>query len=175
MLPASMKKEIFLSVPRNLTFGGSPLTVLVEYADRANVSEMLESNDIVVTLRYFADRPDAAASPTNGLFKKEVSGADIVYTRGERDVVTLSVNVHAHDTPARKADDVLHDYLNLLQLWIVRDLPEILQVIDRTGVTDLTWLDGTSRRAIDIIVRYSLTYRETVGTIDTVDEEVTVE
>lgn len=176
MIPQTLKNQVFLSVPRTL----DDQSILVEYADRVNVSTALDDHEIVVTLRYFADRPDAPASPLNRVFSVDLVDAgeglsDYQYTRGARNRTTLSLNVYARTTAALPADDVLHDYLSALQVWALRDLPEILDVVDLTGVIDLTDQDGTSRRGIDLIVRYPLTWTDTVTTIDDVQEEVSVE
>ena len=175
MLPAATRTAIFRSLPRTLTLGTETLDVHLEYADRVNVTTALQEHDIVVTLRYFADRPDWAATPANRLFRREVVGDDVRYIKGERAQVTLSIQVHAADTPARPGDDLVDAYLALLQVWYLRDLPAIVEVVDRSEIPDLSYLDDHRRRGMDIFLRYPITYDETVPSIETVEHDVAVE
>jgi hypothetical protein len=69
MLPITIRTAIFRSLPRTVSIGTETLDVHLEYADRANVTTALQEHDIVVTLRYFADRPDRAATPANRVFR----------------------------------------------------------------------------------------------------------
>ena len=175
MLPAATRTAIFASLPRAPSIGNDTLDVHLEYADRANITKALQEHDIVVTLRYFADRPDRAATPANQVFRREVVGDDVCYTRGERAQVTLSIQVHAADTPARPGDDLLEAYLAALQIWYLRDLPAIVEVVDRSGIPDLSYLDNHRRRGMDVFLRYPITYEEIVPSIETIKHDVAVE
>jgi len=175
MLPITIRTAIFRSLPRTVSIGTETLDVHLEYADRANVTTALQEHDIVVTLRYFADRPDRAATPANRVFRRETVGDDVRYIKGERAQVTLSIQVHATDTPARHGDDLVGAYLALLQVWYLRDLPAIVEVVDRSEIPDLSYLDDHRRRGMDIFLRYPITYTETVPSIETVEHDVVVE
>lgn len=175
MLPVTIRTAIFRSLPRTLTLGTETLDVHLEYADRVNVTKALQEHDIVVTLRYFADRPDRAATPANRVFRRDVIGDDVRYTRGERAQVTLSIQIHAADTPARPGDDLVTAYLAALQVWYLRDLPAIVEVVGRSEIPDLSYLDSHRRRGMDIFLRYPITYEEIVPSIDAIEHDVTVE
>lgn len=175
MLPAATRTAIFASLPRTVTLENDPLDIYIDYADRINVTKALKEHDIVVTLRYFADRPDRAATPANRVFRREVVGDDVCYTRGERAQVTLSIQVHAAATPARPGDDLLDAYLAPLQIWYLRDLPAIVEVVGRSEIPDLSTLDDHCRRGMDIFLRYPITYNEIVPSIDTIEHDVAVE
>lgn len=169
VLPAATRTAIFRSLPRTVALDNDPLDILIDYADRINISKALKDQAIAVTLRYFADRPDLGATPANRLFRREVVGDDVRYTRGERAQVTLSIQVHAADTPARPGDDLVTAYLAALQIWYLRDLPDIVEVVGRSEIPDLSFLDDHRRRGMDVFLRYPITYTETVPSIDTVD------
>ena len=175
MLPITIRTAIFRSLPRTVSIGTETLDVHLEYADRANVTTALQEHDIVVTLCYFADRPDRAATPANRVFRRETVGDDVRYIKGERAQVTLSIQVHAADTPARPGDDLVDAYLALLQVWYLRDLPAIVEVVDWSEIPDLSYLDDHRRRGMDIFLRYPITYTETVPSIETVEHDVVVE
>jgi hypothetical protein len=175
MLSTTTQNAIFRSLPRTPSIGNDPLGIYIDYADRVNVTAALQAHDIVVTLRYFADRPDRGATPANRVFRREVVGDDVRYTRGERAQVTLSIQIHAADTPARPGDDLLDAYLAALQVWYLRDLPAIVEVVGRSEVPDLSYLDDHRRRGMDVFLRYPITYDETVPSIDTIEHDVAVE
>jgi len=174
MLPVTIRTAIFRSLPRTLSIGTETLDVHLEYADRATVTAALQAHDIVVTLRYFADRPDRAATPANRVFRHEIVGGDVHYIKGERAQVTLSIQVHATDTPTRPGDDLVDTYLALLQVWYLRDLPAIVEVVGRSEIPDLSYLDDHRRRGMDISLRYPITYTEIVPSIETVEHDVAV-
>ena len=50
-------------------------------------------------------------------------------------------------------------------VWYMRDLPQIVQVTGRGGITDLSDLETTPRKDVDIFIRYKLTYRMTVPAV----------
>lgn len=175
MLPAATRTAIFASLPRTVTLEKDPLDIYIDYADRINITKALQEHDIVVTLRYFADRPDRAATPANRVFRRETVGDDVRYIKGERAQVTLSIQVHAADTPARPGDDLVDAYLALLQVWYLRDLPAIVEVVGRSEIPDLSYLDSHRRRGMDVFLRYPITYEEIVPSIDTIEHDVAVE
>ncbi len=175
MLPSIIRTAIFRSLPRTPSIGNDPLDIYIDYADRVNVTTALQHHDIAITLRYFADRPDRAATPANRLFRRDVIGDDVRYTRGERAQVTLSIQIHAADTPARPGDDLVTAYLAALQVWYLRDLPAIVEVVGRSEIPDLSYLDSHRRRGMDIFLRYPITYEEIVPSIDAIEHDVTVE
>lgn len=175
MLPATTRTAIFASLPRTVALDNDQLATYIDYADRVNVTTALQEHDIVVTLRYFADRPDRAATPANRVFRRETVGDDVRYIKGERAQVTLGIQVHAADTPARPGDDLVDAYLAALQVWYLRDLPAIVEVVGRSEIPDLSYLDSHRRRGMDIYLRYPITYEEIVPTIETIEHDVTVE
>lgn len=175
MLPAATRTAIFRSFPRTVALDNDQLATYIDYADRVNVTAALQEHDIVVTLRYFADRPDVAATPANRVFRREVVGDDVRYTRGERAQVTLSIQVHAAGTPARPGDDLVDAYLAALQIWYLRDLPDIVEVVGRSEIPAIFTLDDHCRRGMDVFLRYPITYEEIVPSIDAIEHDVTVE
>jgi len=175
---SSLKQQIFQSLPKSALIGSVEYQAWVDYADRINVTEKLKDYPIVVTLRYFADRRDERHTPANQLFRKDVVGQDIQYTRGERAVVTLSINVHARGNANIQAADIVDAYMDQLLVWYLRDLPSIagIEVAGRSEINDLTYLaDMTVRRQLDIVIRYDVQYQETVTTIETVEHTTDIQ
>jgi len=171
MLSAADKKSIFLSIPKAL--GESD--VFVEYADRCNVSHELKSCPIVVTLRYFGDRPDKSRTPSNHLLAVQRTTNDIVQTKGEYQQVTLSLNVYAVGTTSQRAGDIIEAYLQLLQVWVLRDLPAIVEVVDKTGITDLSHLESSvERRSFDIYIRTTVSYTETKQAVNSAELDLSL-
>ncbi|RLI76003.1 hypothetical protein DRP05_13740 [Archaeoglobales archaeon] len=180
MLPSDIKKQIFQSLPKSVVIGSTEFQAWIDYADRINVSEKLKDPDyhIVVTLRYFADKRDEKHSPINQLFKKEIVDPDIKYTRGERAVITLSINVHAKGDSNIPAADIVDAYMDQLLVWYLKDLPGIdnIEIAGRSEINDLSYLeDGLTRRQLDILIRYMIQYQETVITIETVEHTTDVQ
>lgn len=170
MISSSVKNQVFQGIPKSVILDGTQYDAWIDYSDRVNVSEKLKDYPLVVTLRYFADRRDEANSPPNQVFKKEVADQDIEYTKGERAQVTLSINVHAGDEADLPAAILIDAYLELLHVWYLRDLPEVVKVVGRGEVADLSYLeDRSERRQLDIYLRYSVTYQESSNTIETVE------
>ncbi len=159
MLSSELKTAIFKSIPKQL----DEINVCVEYSDRCNVSHKLKEYPVVVTLRYFGARTDKSRTPVNHIIGVEKTDDEIVYTKGEYQQVTLSINVYAADSSGRKATDIIDDYMQQLQLWVLRDLPELVEVVDKTGVTDLSFLDTAERRNMDIILRNSVVYLQNIS------------
>ncbi len=175
MLSTTTRTAIFRSLPRTPSIGNDPLGIYIDYADRVNVTAALQAHDIVVTLRYFADRPDRGATPANRVFRREIVGDDVRYIKGERAQVTLSIQVHATTTSARPGGDLVTAYLAALQVWYLRDLPAIVEVVGRSEIPDLSYLDDHRRRGMDVHLRYPITYDQTVPSIDTVRHDVDIE
>ena len=169
MLAAADKIAIFQSVPKSVTVNLVPYTAMVEYADRGVISDLLKTNPLVVTLHYYNDRPDKVETPTNKMLAKDSTGADIVYTIGERRQVTLSVNIYAADSASLPADDLISAYLDLLLPWTLNTLMDLVDVADRSPVSDLSYLQNfSSRRQMDISIRHIVGTNKTIGTIETV-------
>ena len=165
MLSAADKKAIFLSIPKAL--GESD--VFVEYADRCNVSHELKTCPIVVTLSYFGDRPDKARTPSNHLLAVQRTTNDVVQTKGEYQQVTLSLNVYAAGSTSQPAGDVIDAYLQQLQVWVLQGLPGIVEVVDKTGISDLSFLETSAeRRNFDVYIRTTVSYSETKPAINSV-------
>ena len=177
MLPSAVKQQIFQSLPKSVIVGSTEYQAWVDYADRINISEKLRDSNIVVTLRYFADRRDDRHSPANQLFRK-VTEQDIIYTKGERAQITLSINVHTRGDVNVPPAEILDAYMDQILLWYLRELPEIsgLEVVSRSDVSDLTYLgDGkTPRRQLDVFIRYKVEYEEVIPTIETVEHTTEV-
>ena len=162
---------IFKSLPKSVTIGATTYAAHNEYADRGKtVSEILKTSPVTVTLRYYADRPDTEATPANRQLGRSVVASDIQYKIGQKRQVTLSINVHVKDSETVPADKVIAAYAELLKTWLLRDLPAIAEVVDDTGISDLTYLEnGIERRQLEVILRYEHSYTKTVETIDIVD------
>lgn len=172
MLPSTTRTAIFTSLPRILA---DDTSVWIDYARRCNVTQKLTDWPVVVTLRYFADRSDTSATPANRVFRREIVGDNVRYTKGERAQVTLGIEVHAAATPVRPGDDLVSAYLADLQVWYLRDLPGIVEVVGRSEIPDLTAIDDHRRRGMDVHLRYPILYTETVPSIDTVKHDVDIE
>ncbi len=166
------QEAIFKSVPKSVTISSTSYAAVLEYAGRGKtVDQLLQSKPIAVTLRYYGDRKDLEATPGNRQYGREISGQDLKYTYGEKRRVTLSINVHAKDKPDVPAGIVIDAFCELLKTWALQDLPGIVDVVDDTGISDLSYLENdTERRQMDIILRYDNTYQKTVGTIETVED-----
>lgn len=159
-------QEIFRSVPKLL----DAEDVYVEYSDRCIISDKLKTYPIVVTLRYFGNRTDQARTPVNHILDVTRYDDDLIYTKGEIEQTTLSINVYAVDTATEKACDIIDRYLKQLKIWALRDLPEIVEVVSRTGISDLSYLENSSqRRNLDIIFRSEFSYEETVDAVRSID------
>lgn len=164
---------IFRSVPKAITVNNVTRTAHIEYADRGKtVTDLLKDHPLVVTLRYYADRPDPDATPGNQLLGRDVVGNDIRYTHGKIRQVSLSLNVHARDDDdTLQALDLIDSYVELVLLWVQDTLPGIIEVVSDPTVNDLTFLeDGSERRQMDLVLRYKLSSTETVTTIETVED-----
>ncbi len=152
MITDTLKQAIFVSIPKSV----GNLTANVEYADTCDVTKVLKSAPIAVTIRYFGEVTDST-TPANRLYLIERDGDNIIETRGETERATLSISVFAagNTHTARKNID---SYLSELMVWYMRDLPQIVQVTGRGGITDLSDLETTLRKDVDIFIRYKLTY-----------------
>ncbi|MDD1695100.1 MAG: hypothetical protein LUQ71_10290 [Methanoregula sp.] len=171
MLSETDKATVFSSVPKSLTFNGVTYSVKIEYADRAEVSDLLAVNDIVTTFRYYGDHPDREATPSNRLWRVTSSGTDIQNLRGEKRQVSLSINVHMAKEDAVPVADIIDAYMSLIQVWSISGLADLVDVVECGDVSDLTYLEnGIERRQVDITIRYFQGYTETVGTIGTVED-----
>jgi|Deesub1362B_J571_1020462.scaffolds.fasta_scaffold00525_23 hypothetical protein len=177
MLPSSLKKEIFKSLPKQVTIGNDTLSIYVDYADRVNVSEKLRSYPVVLTLHYFGDRRSDVESPLNDILEITSDGVDVIYTKGERERITLRINIHAKDHRGAEfhhRSDVVDAVVDELLLWYLKlNIPGIA-TRGRSEVAALDFLagDGIARRRIDFYLAYTLSYQETVTTIETINYEV---
>lgn len=179
MLPSTTRVEIFKKLPKSVADGSGNITAYVEYADRVNVSEKLDSNPIVTTLRYFADGKDARASPINNRLNTEItqSGLDIDDTIGERARVTLSINIYSKGTNSKPPAEIVDIYVDALLQAYLKDLPAIsgIVVLGRSDVSDLSYLEDTetARRQVDILFAYAVKYVDaSLNTIETIVETV---
>jgi len=169
---------IFKSLPKSVIIGSTTYAAHLEYADRGKtVNEILKTNAIAVRIRYFGDRGDNEATPGNRRLGRTVVANDIQYKIGKKRQVTLSINVHVKDTEAVPADKIISAYAELLKTWVLKDLPAIIEVVDDSGISDLTYLENDiERRQMDVILRYENSYTKTVTTITTVtDPDLTID
>jgi len=172
------KAGILASIPKSVTISPTTYAAHVEYADRGKtVNEILKTSPIAVTLRYYADRRDNEATPGNRQYGREVvptgtdGVSDLRYTYGQKRQVTLSINVHVKDAATPPAGEIIDAYCELLKTWVLRDLPAVNEVVDDTGISDLSYLENEiERRQMDVLIRYDNTYQKTVWTIDTVED-----
>lgn len=174
MIPASVKTAIFVSLPKTVT----GYTCFVEYASIAEVTAKLKTKDIVVTIGFFGGAK-SSSSPTNGFLGKVYSSVlhDIVYTKGEIQTGTLSIDITAKELPnsSRKAETVVDAYLSLLEGWYLKEARSLIQIIGKSDITDLSALEeGSQRKHIDIYFEYAVGYEETVDSIETVEFPVTL-
>jgi len=165
------QEAIFKSLPKSVVIGRAVYQVRIEYADRGKtVNEILKTSPVAVTLRYYADHQDKEATPGNRQLGRSIVNNDVQYNIGQKRQVTLSVNVFVTDSETVPADTVITAYAEQLTIWVLKDLPAIVAVVDDTGISDLTYLEnGLKRRQMDVILRYESSYTKTVKTIDTVD------
>ncbi|MDD4255349.1 MAG: hypothetical protein PHP59_08240 [Methanofollis sp.] len=174
MIDQDTRRAIFQALPKEVVLGLESHAIIVEYASVADVSSLLKTYPLAVTLRYFGDRLDDARTSATRLLSQIVADDHLSYLRGEHTLETLSINVHARaPVTDYTAEDIIHAYLDALQIWILRDLPKIIGVDGRSSVSDLSYLEeGTQRRQVDVYLRSSITWVETVGSIETVDPDV---
>jgi len=174
MLSETTKAAIVVSAPKTVTFQGTAYTAVMEYADRKEVDEVLTEGDIAVMIRYYGDRKDREATPSNLLMGVDTSGTDIAYSIGEKRQVTLSINVYIPRGDKVPAADVIDAYMTAVQLWVINELADLVDIADVGDVSDLTHLEnGLERRQVDITIRYQQGYTQTVGTIDTIQHDLT--
>ena len=169
MLSDTLKQAVYVSIPKSV----GDLTADVEYAESCDVSTALKTYPIVVTIRYFGEVTDST-TPANRLYLIERDGNNVVETRGETERATLSISVFAagNTHTARKNIDT---YLSELLVWYMRDLPRIVQVSGRGGITDLSDIENTLRKDIDIFIRYRVTYPMTVPVVSSAQHTLNIQ
>lgn len=183
MLPQSLKNDIFVSIPKTITIGADVLTIHVDYTDKIeNISKQLNTTPVVITLKYFGDHRSAEESPANDLMDVDNDGLDAVFTKGERDLVTLSINVNAVDnqgTAFHQRGEIVEAVMSQMKLWQLRDLDAIdgIATRERAEVSDKSFMmdDSIERRHMDIFLLYEFTYQEVENTIEIINEEVNVQ
>lgn len=183
MLPESIKAEIFKSIPKTITIGADVLNIHVDYTDKIeNISLQLQTTPVVITLKYFGDHRNTRESPVNDLMGIDNDGTDSIVTRGERELISLSISVNSvkyEATDFHHRGETAEAVVNQLLLWFLRDLPEVdgIATRERSDVSDLSFTmdDSVERRHVDIFLTYSFTYDKTENTIETINETVDVQ
>ena len=183
MLSESIKEDIFKSIPKTITIGADTLDIYVDYTDKIeNISSQLQTTPVVITLKYFGDHRNTRESPVNDLMDIDNDGTDSIVTRGERELISLSISVNAVDYNGiafHHRGDIAEAVVNQMLLWFLRDLPTVdgIATRERGDVSDLsfTMADSIERRHVDIFLTYSFTYTETENTIETINETVDVQ
>ncbi len=159
MLLPETRKRIYTSLPDNLLLDGIRYPAARSYSDNADVQTLLQQYPLVVTLRYSADRPARDWTPATRLLAVGTAENALTYRHGQWRHATLTINVHARDTDTAAKAELVETYLDTLQLWALRDLPEIITVADDLGTLDLSYIDpDIARRETAFTLRYLQTY-----------------
>ena len=178
MIPANVESDIFLSIPKTFTFAGAPRTIVVEKAAIANISDMVENNDVAVTISFINEKEDPELTPPNHKLAR-IQNADlsISYKMGAYETCVLSMNICVSKrirTPQVDLDGMMKAYLSALDSWYYITLRTVVEPIDRVS-QDLTFLEnGIYRRHLDVTVRYKVQVPNIVDTFDTVAFDTTV-
>ena len=171
-VPESLQKTLFVSLPKTVPSGA---TVFVEYDDQAVVTDLLERNDIVVTLSFIGGSPSTRSTPTNGFMGRTSNTTNNTVTdrRGEvlSAVLAIDVNAKQADDSTKKAASLVAEYLLALEKWYLTTAKRTVQITGKSNVSNLTELeDGAERRHVDINFEYRLSVLDTVESIETVSK-----
>jgi len=159
MIPADIRKQIFRSLPDRIIIEDIPYPAVRSYSDNAAVQTLLQQYPLVVTLRYSADRPAQEWTPATRLLAVGTAETTLTYRHGQWRHATLTLDVHARDTDTAAKAELVETYLDALQLWALRDLPEIITVTDDLGTLDLSYIDpDIARRETAFTLRYLQSY-----------------
>jgi hypothetical protein len=159
MIPSDIRKQIFRSLPVRIIIGDIPYPAARSYSDNAPVQTLLQQYPLVVTLRYSADRPAREWIPATRLLAVGTAENTLTYQHGQWRHATLTLDVHARDTDTAAKAELVETYLDTLQLWALRDLPELITVADDLGTLDLSYIDpDIARREIAFTLRYLQSY-----------------
>jgi hypothetical protein len=178
MIPANVESDIFLSIPKTFTFAGAPRTIVVEKAAIANISDMVENNDVAVTISFINEKEDPELTPPNHKLAR-IQNADlsISYKMGAYETCVLSMNIYVSKhirTPQVDLDGMMKAYLSALDSWYYITLRTVVEPVGRTS-QDLTFLEnGIHRRHLDVTVRYKVSVLTSIGTFDTVVWNTTI-
>jgi hypothetical protein len=170
MIPAGIKEAIFESIPDVL----DGTSVVLEYADRCDVALELQTGPLVATVRYSGNKTDQSLTPVNHIIDVQKENDEITYTMGEFRQVTLSINVYAVDSGELLAGDLLDGYIQLLQIWALRDLPAIVEVGGLKEVSDISDFNEGLTRNFDILIRTALTYERTVPAVGSIETDISL-
>ncbi|WP_048153142.1 hypothetical protein [Methanolacinia paynteri] len=154
MIPSDVKEAIFGSIPDHL----DTINVCVGYADRCDVALELQSYPVVATVRYSGDKTDKSRTPVNHILDVQKENGEITYTMGEYRQDTVSLAVYAVDSGEIPAGDLLDDYMQLLQAWALKDLPDIVEIAERKEMSDISESGDALTRNFDVVIRTALTY-----------------
>ena len=183
MLSETLKNAIFQSIPKTITIGADVLTIHVDYTDKIeNISKQLKTTPIVIALKYFGDHRSTTESPANDLMNVDNDGTDGILTKGERDLVTLSININAVDNEGASfhhRGEIVEAVASQMKLWQLRDLDAIdgIATRERAEVSDKSFMmdDSIERRHMDIFLLYEFTYQEVKNTIEIINETVDIQ
>ena len=156
MIPSDVKEAIFQSIPNLL----DTINVCVKYADRCDVALELQTYPVVATVRYSGDKTDKIRTPVNHILDVQKENGEITYTMGEFRQATISLAVYAVDYGEIPAGGLLDDYILLLQAWALKDLPGIVEIAERKGISDISESGDALTRNFDVVIRTALTYEK---------------
>lgn len=183
MLSEALKAAIFQGIPKTIILGPDTLDIHVDYTDKIeNISKQLKTTPVVITLKYFGDHRSAEESPVNDQMDVDNDGTDVVFTKGERDLITLSININAVDNQGASfhhRGEIAEAVTNQMILWHMRDLDDVdgIATRERADVSDLSYMmdDSIERRHLDVFLLYELIYQEIQNTIEIINETVDVQ
>lgn len=170
MIPAGIKEAIFESIPVILDGTG----VVVGYADRCDAALELQTSPLVATVRYYGNKTDKSRTPVNHIIDVQKENGEITYTMGEFQQVALSLNVYAVDYGELLAGDLLDGYIQLLQVWALRDLPAIVEVAGIKEMSDISDFNDALTRNFEIIIRTALTYERTAPAVGSIETDISL-
>lgn len=170
MIPEVLQQAIFKSIPKEVVYADKAYSVGVEYAEMAQVSDMLKDYPLVLTLRYFGEAPVPSLTPSNRILEIDTSETMVSYRTGEMEKCVLSMNVYSHPDEKLAKGTLIRAYLEELIGWYYQDLKQYTSVLGRSPIDDLSFLsEGSLRKHMDVEVVYPVGYLAKYDTIADVD------
>ncbi len=160
MIPQSLQKQIYQSIPQTAAVGTAGLTCAakIAWADTINISKALKTSSIVVSVHFSEDTPDNDWT-TPGMLSDIQHNAD-TQTRIRRQYrrSTLTLSVHATDYRSASPDQhsrvfdtkVMHDVGARTTIQNPDDWVVAADVIEAYTTNILTWAMSTLRDIVNV-------------------------
>lgn len=168
MLSETHKVNIFTSLPKQVTHNSKNYKVYVEYSELADITKLLVTNGVVITVGYHSDTLNDSESPVNMLFYQDKTHAGVIREiRGKRSDIILSLNLFVRKDQKINFKGLLENVLHDVEKWCMSTLRNHVDVISISPARDLSNLEQELvRKQIDIKIRHVVTYTEDVDTVD---------